>query len=99
MDEMEPVRATALTPAMDGAGAMDNLRLPTPPWKVLWPFHTAHSLTISSNALTVLRIRLHRTSYPTWRDTGVGCRDEETVRVYIRNQEKKDQRLEQLLPW
>lgn len=42
-------RASALNPAMDGAGAMDNLRLPTAPWKALRPFHTAHSLVITSS--------------------------------------------------
>lgn len=65
MHEAEQVRAPALNPAMDGAGAMDNLRLPTAPWKALRPFHTAHSLMISSSALTALRIRLRRTSYTT----------------------------------
>ena len=65
MHEMERVRAPALNPAMDGAGAMDNLRLPTTPWKALRPFHTAHSLTISSSALTALRIRPRRVSYTT----------------------------------
>ena len=64
MHEEGLVRAPALNPAMDGAGPMDNLRLPTAPWKALRPFHTAHSLTISS-ALTALRIRLRRTSYTT----------------------------------
>ena len=65
MHEMEPIRAPALNPAMDGAGAMDNLRLPTAPWKALRPFHTAHSLTISTSVLTSLRIRPRRTSYTT----------------------------------
>jgi len=50
---------------MDGAGAMDNLRLPTAPWKALRPFHTAHSLTISNRTLTILRNRLRRPSYTT----------------------------------
>jgi len=59
------VRAPTLNPAMDGAGAMDNLRLPTAPWKALRPFHTAHSLTISRSALTNLRNRLRRPSYTT----------------------------------
>jgi len=65
MHEEGLVRAPALNPAMDGAGPMDNLRLPTAPWKALRPFHTAHSLTISSHTLTTLRIRLRRASYTT----------------------------------
>ena len=65
MHEEEQVRAPTLNPAMDGAGAVDNLRLPTAPWKALRPFHTAHSLTIISSALTALRIRPRRASYTT----------------------------------
>ena len=65
MHEEKQVRAPPLNPAMDGAGAMDNLRLPTARWKALRPSHTAHSMTISSSALTALRIRLSRTSYTT----------------------------------
>ncbi len=65
MHKVELVRASALNPAKDGAGAMDNLRLTTAAWKALRPFHTPHSLTISNSALTTLRIRLRRTSYTT----------------------------------
>ena len=71
MHEARPLQAPALNPAMDGAGAMDNLRLPTAPWKALRPFHTAHSLTISSSALTALRNRPRRNSYTTSWDAGV----------------------------
>jgi len=56
---------------MDGAGAMDNLRLPTTPWKALRSFHTAHSLMISSDCFLVLGVRLRRTWLVRRRNLGI----------------------------
>jgi len=59
------MQVSALHPAMDASGALNKLRLLRTPWKALRPFHTAHSLMISSRVLKAWRVQLRRTFYTT----------------------------------